>query len=380
MDKTFVVKTLQNLEPVVADELHELGFKNVKQLNRAVSFDGDKKEMYRANYLLRTGIKVLMPIANAKVTNEQQLYDFVYSINWSKYLGLQNTFAINAAVNSEYFNHSKYASLKIKDAIVDQFRDKTGRRPNVDTVLPEIVINAHIFKDECTLSMDSSGESLHKRGYRKGQGIAPLNEVLAASMIRLSEWNQETDLVDFFCGSGTILIEGAMKALNIPSQERRKEFSFFHWKGFDEALWKQVKDDAKQGVRRKLDTRIYGCDISIPVINKAKENILAAGIREDVIQLHRKSFDKFDPYENEGVIITNPPYGERMSIDEEKIFRTMGDTLKQNFKGFEAWILSPKEPLKYLGLRPSQKYSLLNGKIEVKFHKYELYDGTRKNR
>ena len=380
MEKKYIVKTLFNLEEVLAAELIDLEFKNVEILNRAVSFIGSKKDLYKANYLLRTAIKILMPIAKGNVSNEKELYDFVYSINWSKYLGLQNTFAIDAAVNSNHFNHSKYVGLKSKDAIVDQFRNKTGRRPNVELVMPEIRINIHIYKNECTISLDSSGESLHKRGYRTGQGIAPLNEVLAAGLIRLSEWNQENDLFDPFCGSGTILIEGVMSALNIPAQYNRKEFSFMHWKGYDEELWRLVKKESRAGIRKRLDTRIYGSDISIPVINKAKENVVAAGIHPEVIQIHRKDFRKFDPYENEGTIITNPPYGERIDIQEESFFKDLGDAFKNNFQGFEAWVLSPNNALKHLGLKTSKRYALKNAKLDVKFHKYELYKGSKKQK
>lgn len=378
MKNKYIAKTLFNLEDVLAEELLDLGFSDVEKLNRAVSFTGDKKDLYRANYLLRTAIKVIMPIAKGKVENEKQLYDFVSSINWSKYLGLQNTFAIDAAVNSDFFNHSMYVGLKTKDAIVDQFRDKTGRRPNVDLTLPEIRINVHIYKNECTLSLDSSGESLHKRGYRSGQGIAPLNEVLAAGLIKLSGWVQEDDLFDPFCGSGTILIEGAMWALNIPAQYSRNEFCFKHWKGFDEDLWIEVKKEAKRGIRKRLDTRIYGSDISIPVINKAKDNILAAGIYHEVIQIHRKDFRKFDPYENNGTIITNPPYGERIDIDEESFYKELGDSFKNQFEGFNAWVLAPNNVLKNLGLKTSKRLALKNAKIDVKFHQYELYSGSKK--
>ena len=378
MEKTYIAKTLFNLEDVLVEELKSLDFKNVTKLNRAVSFTGDKKDLYRANYLLRTAIKVIQPIAKGKIENEKQLYDFVYSINWSKYLGLQNTFAIDAAVNSDYFNHSQYVGLKTKDALVDQFRNKTGKRPNVELSNPEIRINVHIYKDECTISLDSSGESLHKRGYRGLQGIAPLNEVLAAGLIKMSGWNQEDDLVDPFCGSGTILIEGAMSALNIPAQYNRKEFCFMHWKGYDENIWIEVKRDARKNIRKRLDTRIYGCDISIPVINKAKENVAQAGIYSEIIQIHRKDFRKFDPYENEGTIITNPPYGERIDIDQESFYNDLGDAFKNQFQGFNAWVLAPKNAIKFLGLRASQKFALMNAKLDVKFHCYELYQGTRK--
>lgn len=380
MKTTYIAKTLFNLEEVLAEELKELDFKDVQILNRAVSFTGNKKDLYRANYLLLTAIKIIMPIEKGTVENEQQLYDFIYSINWSKYLGLQDTFAIDAAVNSEHFNHSKYVGLKTKDAIVDQFRNKTGRRPNVDLTLPQIRINVHIYKNEITVSLDSSGESLHKRGYRGLQGIAPLNEVLAAGLIRLSGWTQEDDLFDPFCGSGTILIEGAMWALNIPAQYNRHEFCFKHWKGFDEELWIEVKREAKRGIRKRLDTRIYGSDISIPVINKAKENILAAGIYHEVIQIHRKDFRKFDPYENEGTIITNPPYGERIEIDEESFYKELGDSFKNQFQGFNAWVLAPNNALKSIGLKTSKRFALMNAKIDVKFHQYELYGGSKKEK
>lgn len=380
MSNTYIAKTLFNLEPCVAEELKEIGASNIQILNRAVSFEGDIALMYRANYTLRTAIKVIMPIAKFSLANEQDLYNGIKAIDWSQYMNNNSTFAVDTALNTDLFNHSHFVSLKTKDAIVDQFRDNTGERPNIDLVLPEFRINIHIYEDECSVSMDSSGESLHKRGYRLQQDIAPLSEVLAAGIVRLSGWKGEQDFYDPMCGSGTILIEAAMLALQIPAQKHRYEFAFMNWKNFDRQVWKKVRAEEDAKIKNTLDVNIYGSELSFSTLRKSRENVTKSGLAKH-IQLEKKDFKKLTPHGNAGVIVCNPPYGERIALEElEEFYNMIGDKLKQDFDGFDAWFLSTKEALKFIGLKTSKRFALYNAKLECKFHKFEMYRGSKKGK
>lgn len=380
MNHPYIVKTLFNLEQCVADELKHIGASNINILNRAVSFEGDLELLYKANYTLRTAIKIIVPIAKFSVSNEKDLYENVSKINWNDYMNNTCTFAVDTALNTDLFNHSHFVSLKTKDAIVDQFRNKTGERPNIDLVFPEYRVNVHIYKDECTISMDSSGESLHKRGYRLEQDVAPLSEVLAAGIIKLSDWKGEKDFYDPMCGSGTILIEAAMLALQIPAQKFRHEFSFMNWKNFDRQLWKKVRNEEDSKIKDKLDCKIYGSELSFSTLRKARENVTKSGL-SNYIQLERKDFKKLTPHGDSGIIVCNPPYGERIELEELKEFYNMiGDKLKQDFNGFDAWFLSTKEALKFVGLKTSKRFAIYNAKLECKFHKYEMYRGSKKGK
>lgn len=373
-----IVKTFHGLEETLAREIEELGGTDVKTEIRMVSFRGDKEALYKANLLLRTALRVLLPFKTFDSKHPDNLYKQTKKIDWSKFFSARETFAIDSVVNSKYFPHSKFASLKVKDAIVDQFREKFGKRPSVDAENPDVRINLHIADSVCTLSLDSSGDSLHKRGYRLGKTRAPLNETLAAGLILLSGWRGEKDFIDPMCGSGTFSIEAAMIAKNIPPQINRADFGFFKWKDFDKELWEKVLRQAKRNIAEKSCV-ISASDVSGKSIEIAKENVKRAGLQNEIALFVSDIADlKIDS--EEGTAIINPPYGERLK--EENIFdfyKKIGDKLKKDFSGFDVWIFSAnKEALKRIGLRTSGRLTLFNGPLETKFHKYEMYRGSKK--
>jgi putative N6-adenine-specific DNA methylase len=373
-----VAKTLFGFEDLLANELKQLGGLNILKGLRMVSFEGDNGFMYKANLALRTAIKILKPIHHFKCINEDELYKGILNIDWSVYLNTEQTLAIDATVFSDYFNHSKYVSLKCKDAIVDQFRTKTGVRPNVDIDSPDIRINIHIHQDECTVSLDTSGNSLHQRGYKSATNIAPINEVLAAGLLLMSGWDGQCDFLDPMCGSGTILIEAAMIACNIPANINRTEFAFERWNDWDEKLFEVIKS-ALLKKTREFQYNIIGYDTSMSAIRKAQQNVLNAGL-EDYVQISLQNFFKSSK-EQEGKlhILFNPPYDERISIQTEGFYQQIGDTLKQHYAGTTAWFITGNlEALKYVGLKPSAKLKVFNGNLEARLVKYELYDGSRK--
>jgi len=372
-----VAKTQFGLEEVLAKELIELGALNVETHNRAVSFEGDKEILYKANLYLRTALKILIPIAKFKARDERDLYEEVRRLNWDDYMDVDGTLAVDGILKSEFFNHSQYIGLKTKDAIVDYFRDKYGRRPDVDITQPDLRLNIHINKDDCTLSLDSSSESLHRRGYRGESTLAPLNEVTAAGLILLTGWNGKGVFMDPMCGSGTLLIEAAMIAKNIPANHLRKRFGFESWKDFDAKLWKKIKDESDANIRESEATFIGG-DAVFKVIDIARENVTRAGL-EDEIKLSNKRFEEQKTPPEGGIVVMNPPYGERLPVEEINTFYKMiGDKLKKDFKGYNAWIFSAsKEAMKKVGLQPSKKVMLYNGALECKFHCYSIYEGTR---
>jgi putative N6-adenine-specific DNA methylase len=373
-----VAKTLFGFEDLLANELKQLGGLHIQIGLRMVSFEGDNGFMYKANLALRTAIKILKPIHHFKCTNEDELYKGILNIDWSVYLNTEQTLAIDATVFSDYFNHSKYVSLKCKDAIVDQFRTKSGIRPNVDIDSPDIRINIHIHQDECTVSLDTSGNSLHQRGYKSATNIAPINEVLAAGLLLMSGWDGQCDFLDPMCGSGTILVEAAMIACNIPANINRTEFAFERWNDWDEELFEVIKS-ALLKKTREFQYNIIGYDTSMSAIRKAQQNVVNAGL-EDYVQISLQNFFKSSK-EQEGKlhILFNPPYDERISIQTEGFYQQIGDTLKQHYAGTTAWFITGNlEALKYVGLKPSAKLKVFNGNLEARLVKYELYDGSRK--
>ncbi len=371
-----VVKTQQGLEPLLANEIEKLGATNIELHKRAVSFWGNSSVLYKTNLHARTALRVLVPIKKFTATNEQELYDEVKKINWEEYMDANDTLSVEASSNSDFFNHTKYIALKTKDAIVDQFRDKFGVRPDVDLVQPTIKLNLHIFQNECTLALDSSGESLHRRGYRADANLAPLNEVTAAALIINSGWNGEGNFVDGMCGSGTILIEAAMFAKNIPPNMSRKWFGFMGWKNFDKQLWNNIKQEAEENIRPSK-ANFIGNDCVFKVIDIAKNNVIKAGLQND-IKLSNMRFEEQKAPEGGGIIIMNPPYGERIEMDDVNgFYRLLADTLKKNFTGFDAWIISSnKEALKHMHLTASKRMVVWNGQLECKFHKYQMYKGS----
>lgn len=382
MEENFkmVAKTLFGFEEILAKELTQLGAQHVKIGVRNVSFEGDLGFMYKANMGLRTAIKILKPIKTFRIANEKELYDNVYRIKWSKYMKSSGTLAIGSTVHSTIFTHSQYVALKTKDAIVDKFRDETGERPNVDLRFPDLKINVHIDRSVCTISLDTSGESLHKRGYKTATNIAPINEVLAAGLIMLSGWDGQSDFMDPMCGSGTMLAEAAMIACNIPPNLMRKEFAFERWDNWDVELFERIEESLLKKTRDFHHT-IYGFDKSPSAVTKAKENLENAHLDDFVIIRHEDFFKTQRAGENKLHMVFNPPYGERLDIDMESFYKNIGDTLKQNYPNTDAWfITSNLEAIKHVGLRPSRKIKLMNAKLESRLLKYEIYAGSKKGK
>ena len=379
MEKEFelIAKTFMGLEPVLAKELTQLGANNVQIGRRMVSFTGDKELMYRANFQLHTAIRILKPIRHFKALTADAVYDEVKKIDWTEYLALDKTFAVDAVVFSEEFRHSKFVAYKVKDAIVDQFREKTGTRPNISVANPDIRLNIHIAEDQCTLSLDSSGESLHRRGYRQESVEAPLNEVLAAGMILMTGWQGDTDFIDPMCGSGTILIEAALIARNMAPGLFRKEFAFEKWPDFDSDLFDSIYNDDSQ--EREFKHHIYGYDIDIKAVNTARMNVKAAGLSAD-ITVEEADFKNFTQPAEKSIIVTNPPYGERISTpDLLGTYKMIGERFKHQFLNNDAWVLSYRaECFDQIGLKPSIKIPLYNGSLECEFRKYQIFDGKLK--
>lgn len=378
MEFKMIAKTFMGLEDVLAQELTELGANNVEKGRRMVSFTGDKEMMYRANFQLHTAIRILKPIASFAATSAEEVYDQVQNIDWSEYIGEGKTFSVDSVVYSDDFRNSRFVTYKVKDAIVDQFREKTGTRPNISVTSPDIRINIHISEGEATVSLDSSGESLHRRGYRQESVEAPLNEVLAAGMILMTGWKGECDLIDPMCGSGTIAIEAALIARNISPGVFRKEFAFEKWPDFDADLFDEIyNDDSKE---REFEHTIYGYDIDMKAVNTAAINVRAAGLTNEV-SIEQADFNDFKGHSEKAIMVTNPPYGERISTPNLLAFYKMiGDKLKKNFRDNEAWILSYRqECFEQIRLKPSIKVPLYNGSLECEFRKYSLFDGSYKD-
>ncbi|TYB73120.1 class I SAM-dependent RNA methyltransferase [Bizionia gelidisalsuginis] len=382
MEENFkmVAKTLFGFEDILANELIQLGAQEVKTGVRNVSFVGDKGFMYKANLALRTATKILKPINSFKIKTEQDLYNQIYKMDWSKYLKPSGTLAVDATVNSTVFTHSLYISQKTKDAIVDKFRDETGERPNVDLKFPDLKINIHIDREVCNVSLDSSGESLHKRGYKTATNIAPINEVLAAGLIILSGWDGQSDFMDPMCGSGTMLAEAAMIACNIPPNLMRKEFAFERWQDWNVELFEKIEASLLNKTR-DFHHKIFGFDKSPSAVTKAKENIKNAHLEEFISIKHEDFFKTQKGGEEKLHMVFNPPYGERLDIDMESFYKNIGDTLKQNYANTDAWfITSNLEALKHVGLRPSRKIHLMNARLDSRLVKYEIYAGSKKGK
>ncbi|CDF78963.1 methyltransferase [Formosa agariphila KMM 3901] len=373
-----VAKTLFGFEELLANELTQLGAQQVEIGVRNVSFVGDKGFMYKANLSLRTAIKILKPIRTFRVVTEQDIYDNVYKMQWENYMKPTGTLAIDATVNSTVFTHSLYIAQKTKDAIVDKFRNTSGIRPNVDLKFPDLKINVHIDREKCTLSLDTSGDSLHKRGYKTATNIAPINEVLAAGLIMLSGWDGQSDFMDPMCGSGTILAEAAMIACNIPPNLMRKEFAFERWEDWDVELFEKI-EESLLGKTRDFHHKIIGYDKSPSAVTKAIENVKNAHLDEFVTVKHEDFFKTQKGGSEKLHMLFNPPYGERLNIEMEDFYKSIGDTLKQNYPGTDAWLITSNlEALKHVGLRPSRKIKLFNAKLESRLVKYVMYEGSKK--
>lgn len=373
-----VAKTLFGFEELLSKELRNLGAGNVTEGVRNVAFEGDTGFMYKANLCLRTAIKIIKPIHSFSVRDENDLYKKIYAMDWTEYLSVNETFAIDTTVNSEAFTHSLYVSQKTKDAIVDKFRDTEGKRPDVDIKDPDLRINIHIYNNECNVALDSSGNSLHHRGYRTATNIAPINEVLAAGLLLLSGWDGQCDFLDPMCGSGTMLTEAAMIACNIPANINRKGFAFEKWPDFDAGLYEKIVD-ASLKKTREFHYKITGYDKAPSAVRKALDNIENANLT-DYITVEQKDFFKTEK-QSEGPLhmCFNPPYGERLDIEMENFYSAIGDTLKQGYPGTNAWfITSNLQALKFVGLRPSRKIKVFNSHLESRLVKYEMYEGSKK--
>lgn len=382
MEENFnmLAKTLFGFEDLLANELTQLGAQQVKTGVRSVAFVGDKGFMYKANLGLRTAIKILKPIHAFSVKNEHDLYKNLYEMDWAKYVKPTGTIAVDATIHSELFTNSLYIAQKTKDAIVDKFRDTSGERPNVDLKFPDLKINVHIDRQQCTISLDSSGDSLHKRGYKLATNIAPMNEVLAAGLIMLSGWDGQSDFMDPMCGSGTLLIEAAMIACNIPPNLMRKEFAFERWQDWDVDLFEKI-EASLLGKTRDFHHKIVGYDKAPSAVAKAIENVKNAQL-DDFIEVKHEDFFKTQKGGDAKLhMVFNPPYGERLNIDMQEFYKNIGDTLKQSYSNTDAWfITSNLDALKHVGLRPSRKIQLFNAKLEARFVKYVMYEGSKKGK
>ena len=401
MSKDFkmVAKTFKGLEEVLAEELIELGANNVQIERRAVSFQGDKSLLYKANLCLRTALRVLVTIKvdslkskgdrsrkeerEKSVKAEDRLYEIVKSIPWDKYMHVDNTFAIDATVYSETLRNSRFVTYRVKDGIADYWQEKAGKRPNVDTDSPDVRVNVYIANDNLTVSLDSSGESLHKRGYRVATTEAPINEVLAAGMLRIAGWKGQCDFYDPMCGSGTLPIEAALMARNIAPGVFRKEFGFEKWPDFDAELWNDIYNDDSN--EREFTHKIYGSDASFYAVQQATKNVKSAGVQKDV-ELRQIRMEELrvegrnQEAESKMLVMINPPYGERLASnkDMEELYGKLGTALKHQFTGATAWIISSNESaMKCIGLKPSRKLRLLNGELDCQFNRYDLFAGKR---
>lgn len=376
--QSYIAKTLFGLEEVLAEELRTLGAQEVKVFNRAVGFSGDKKMLYRTNYHVRTALKILVPLGEAEVRNEKELYDYIRTIRWDKYLAVTDTLAVEVTLQTDIFKHSQYIAQKIKDAIVDQFRDKFGSRPSVDLDQPTLRINAFINNTTLKLSRDSSGDSLHRRGYRYKQGPAPLNEVLAAGLVKLSGWNGREHLVDFMCGSGTLAVEAALTASNIPPGDLRMNYGFQKWKDYESRIFNEIVQE-KKGAGDIKNTRIYASDISPENVKLAMQHARNAGVL-NMISFNICHFKDLTPPAPPGVVLINPPYGERIVQENlNMLYAQIGDKFKNDFAGYQAWVISGNaEAFKHIGLRPSKKMIIYNGQLECRFNHYSLYEGSKK--
>ena len=380
MEENFkmVAKTFFGFEEILAKELLQLGAQQIKPGNRMVSFVGDLGFLYKANLCLRTALKILKPIHAARVQDEAALYQLFYDFAWEDYLDVDSKFVIDSVVHGTLFTHSQFASQKAKDGLVDQFRDRYSERPSVDLNRPDLRINLHLQEDFCTISLDSSGASLHHRGYRTATNIAPLNEVLAAGLIQLSGWKGNTDFLDPMCGSGTIVIEAAMFASNIPANINRKQFAFEKWTDWDADLFEKIQESQLKRIKNP-GIQIKGSDKAPSAIEKATINVDNANLSEFII-LEKKDFFQIDK-ETSGPLhlLTNPPYGERLEGDMNALYQGIGDAFKQSFPNTQAWLISSNmQALKCVGLRPSRKIKLFNGKLESRLMFYPVYEGTKR--
>jgi putative N6-adenine-specific DNA methylase len=376
---TITVKTVFGLENVLVEELAELGFKESKLLNRAVQVKGTWKDVYYLNVHLRCAISVLVAVEKFNIRNEDDLYTQAKKIKWTKYFDLKKTFAVKGAVFSDLFSHTQYPFLVVKDAIVDTFRDEFGERPDVNIKRPQILFDVYINKKEVIVSLNTSGAPLFQRGYRQATGLAPMNEVVAAGLLRLAGWDKKSTIVDPFCGSGTILIEAALMATGIPATIERQHYAFKNFANFDEEAWDTIQEDINDRIR-ELPCVLQGSDMSAEMITKARRNLGGLSVGRFVETIVDDFKDIKKPTDT-GLVITNPPYGERMGEEIEQMYEELGDWMKAEMKGYDCWIISSNfEAFKFVGLRPDKKIKVFNGSLECSFRKYSIYEGSKKGK
>ena len=376
-----IAKTFYGFEEILSEELLKLGAQKIIKGNRNVSFYGDKGFMYKSNISLRTALKIIKPIKEFKFKDIDEYYKKIYEIKWEDYLDFNSSFLINSVVfNSKIFNNSKFTSLKAKDAIVDRFRNKFKNRPSINSFNPELKIEIHVNRNFCTISLDSSGESLHKRGYKKYNSAAPLNEVLAAGIILMSAWDKKSDLLDPMCGTGTFLIEAAMIARNIAPNLNRLAFAFEKWKDWDNELFETIEESVKSK-EIEFEHKLYGFDISSAIIKKAEKNIEISDLGVD-IEIVKKDFLTSIKTDNDKLhVLINPPYDKRISADVNQLYKKIGDTLKNNYLYSDVWIITANlEAIKSIGLKSSKKIKLFNANLESRLLNYKIYPGSKKNK
>ena len=373
-----LAKTYFGLEDILAKELTELGANEIETERRAVRFKGDKALLYKANLCLRSAIRILVPIAQFKATDADEVYEKAKKINWEEYIGIKQSFIINETVNSENFRHSKFVAYRLKDAIADYFTELYDKRPSVSITSPDIYIDIHISHNECTISLNSSGVSLHKRGYRNSQNEAPISEAQAAGMLSMAGWDGSKDFIDPMCGSGTFLIEAALIALNISPCIYRTQFAFEKWQDFDKELFDDLYNDDSE--EREFTHKIIGYDVNPNTVKIAQENIKAAGLSK-YIEVQCRDIANFEEVTEPSLIVTNPPYGERLKPEDLRdLYREIGRALKHKFVNGEAWVISSHvENLAAIGLKPSQRVELKNGALDCEFWKFEIFSGTHKD-
>ncbi len=376
-DLNITIKTLFGFEDALMAELNELGYTKLEKLNRAVQLKGDWKDVYYLNLYLRTGMTVLVELLTFNFEDKDELYRKTQQVDWTEWFDIKHTFAIKGSIFSDMFTNTQFPQLLIKDAIVDQFRDKFNERPNIDIKTPHISIDVYIARNRCTLSLNTTGAPLYKRGYRTETGLAPMNEVAAAGLLYLSGWDRKSTFVDPMCGSGTLAIEAALLATGIPSNIERQHYAFKNLKNYNAEIWNKIYDEApKRPV--KLDFEIIASDSDQLMITKAKRNIRSLPVSRNVT-FQICDFEDLKVDSEKGVLITNPPYGERIGEDVEELYKRLGDWFKHKMTGFECWVISSNEDaLKEIALRPSRKMKLFNGSLECSFRNYSIYAGTKK--
>ena len=376
-----IAKTFYGFEDILSEELLALGAQKINKGNRNVSFYGDKGFLYKSNLSLRTALKILKPVCEFRFKDINEYYDNIYSLKWEDYIDPTSSFLINSVVfHSNVFNNSKFTSLKAKDAIVDRFRDKFKKRPSINSFNPELRIEIHVNRNTCTVSLDSSGESLHKRGYKKYNSAAPLNEVLAAGIVLMSKWDKKSDLLDPMCGTGTFLIEAAMIAKNIAPNLNRLSFAFEKWKDWDSKLF-EIIEESVRSKEIDFDYKLYGFDISNAMVKKAQKNIEVAEIDIDIEIVKKDFFNSKKTDEDKLHILINPPYDKRISTDVNVLYKKIGDTLKNNYLYSDVWIITANlEAIKSIGLRSNNKIKLYNSNLESRLLNYAIYPGTKKNK